>query len=99
MIDEGGVETDEFEEFLEIIEDQAAPILRRCGENPNSISSHERHPIAFFMALLISRSPRCIDVAGDVAAQAVINAFESATSSQQRAVEERTGIVWPDHVD
>lgn len=99
MIDEEEVETDEFEEFLHRIENETAPILWKCGENPQSISPDERYALAYFMALLISRSPPCIEFAGDVAAQAVISAFNSATPLQQRAVEERTGIIWPDHID
>lgn len=99
MIDEAGVETDEFEDFLHRIENETAPILLKCGENPQSVSPNERHALAYFMALLVARSPRCIGFAGDAAAQEIINAFNSTTPLQQRAVEERAGIVWPDNID
>ena len=55
--------------------------------------------IAYFLALLVSRSPRCINFASDVASKAVMNAVDSATESDRRAVEEATGIPFPADVD
>lgn len=97
--DEEDVETDEFEDFLQFIENHVAPVLRKQGEDPQPLSSDERYAIAYFTALLISRSPRCIDFAGKVAGRAVIDAFNSVAPSVRRKAQEQLGFEFPDQID
>lgn len=99
MIDEAGTETDQFEDFLQSIETEAAPVLQRCGASPQSISDDDKVSLAYFLALLVSRSPRCINFASDVASKIVMKVIDSTTESDRRAVEEATGIAFPAHVD
>ena len=98
-IDEEDVETDEFESFLQFVENHVAPVLRKQGENPQPLSSDERYAIAYFTALLISRSPRCIDFAGDVAGRIAMDAFNSATPHIRCKMEEQLGFDLPVRID
>ena len=84
---------------MQFIENHAAPVLRKQGENPQPLSSDERYAIAYFTALLISRSPRCIDFAGDVAGRIAMDAFNSATPHIRRKMEEQLGFDLPDQID
>ena len=60
MIDDAGIQTDDFDRFLKVhVEDPAAPALKKMAE-AEGLNENKRPEVALFIALTAARSPNLL---------------------------------------
>jgi hypothetical protein len=87
-VDEDGRASNRHEGYLALIEDHAAPALRRFIENPQALTPGDRATIAFFVAFQTMRTPLAVEQITALANMAFQN-LASVIYSDRRAFGER----------
>jgi hypothetical protein len=87
-LDEQGRPSNRNEGYLALVEQHAAPALRRMMDDPSSLSPGERATIAFFVALQTMRTPAAAEQVASIA-NAAFRTTATESFSDRRAFAER----------